>query len=428
MGFYMPPAITLRRATVVLPDRVAARPLFIDAGRVVAHEPAGAWALDLRDHLIFPGLVNAHDHLQLNNIPHLPAHAPFPNSYAWMLAFQPYFQEPAVAGARKVPEPVRLWHGGLKNLLCGATTVAHHDPWGPPLDDPAFPVRLLRRFGWSHSLGLGIENVELKIEKQEQRYAHNSQFSILNSQFLRYGPPVVESFQATPADRPWIIHLAEGTDALAAAELSQLDALGCLAANTVLVHAVGLSAADIDRVIAAGAAVVWCPASNLSLLGRTLNPRRLFDAGRLALGSDSRISGSPDLLDELRIAARQGCLAPAELLRMATADAGRLLGMPDVGGLDSGQRADLVILRDDGDDPYQALLGLRRGDIRAVVRDGAPAIADPEFAGWFAAGGVETVRVTLDGRPKLLARPLARPGAVELEPGLSFIATNEFVA
>jgi hypothetical protein len=95
-----------------------------------------------------------------------------------------------------------------------------------------------------------------------------------------------------------------------------------------------------------------------------------------------------------------------------------VLGMPDVGGLDPGQRADLVIVRDGGD-PYQALLGLRRGDICAVVRDGVPAIADPEFASWFAACGVETVRVTLDGWPKLLARPLARPGAVELEPGLS---------
>jgi hypothetical protein len=400
----MLPAIVLRHATVVLPDCVAARPLFIGAGRVAAHEPANAWALDLHDHLVFPGLVNAHDHLQLNNIPALPAHVPFPNSYAWMVAFQPYFKEPAVACARKVSEPLRLWQGGLKNLLCGATSVAHHDPWGPPLDDPAFPVRLLKDFGWSHSLGLGLQIADCRLQIEQP--------------LPRYGPPVVESFRATPADRPWIIHLAEGTDALAAAELSQLDALGCLAANTVLVHGVGLSAADIDRVIAAGASVIWCPASNLSLLGRTLDPRRLFDAGRLALGSDSRISGSADLLDELRCAAEQGCLTPAELLRLVTADAGRVLRMPEVGGLDPGQYADLIIVRDSRDDPYRALLGLRRADIRAVVRGGVPAVADLDFASWFAACGVETVPIMLDGRPKLLARALARPEVVELEPGL----------
>src|SRR5262249_41594835 len=137
----------------------------------------------------------------------------------------------------------------------------------------------------------------------------------------RYGPPVVMSFAATPEQRPWIVHLAEGTDAVAAAELSRLDALGCLAANTVLVHGAGLSVADVERVVAGGAAVVWCPSSNLGMLGRTLNPRRLFDAGRLALGSDSRLTGARDMLDELRVAAAHSDLAPRELLRLATSDA-----------------------------------------------------------------------------------------------------------
>jgi Amidohydrolase family len=408
------PNIALHSATVVGPDHVAAKSLFVAGGRVAAHESCGAWALDLSDHLIVPGLINAHDHLQLNNIPHLPQHAPFPNSYAWMQAFQPYFQDPAVAKARRVPEPARLWHGGLKNLLCGATTVAHHDPWAPPLDDPAFPVRLLRRFGWSHSLGLGLQIADCRL----QIATAQSLISDLQSQLPRYGPLVVESFRATPQEQPWIIHLAEGTDALADSELAQLDALGCLAANTVLVHGVGLNQADIERVIACGAAVVWCPASNLALLGRTLDPRRLSAAGRLAIGSDSRISGSRDLLDELRVAAEQGYLTPAELLRAVTTDASQVLAMPDVGGLEPGRRADLLIVRAGRGDPYQTLIGLRRADIRAVVRDGVPAIADPDFAGWFAACGVETVQATLDGRPKLLARTLARPDAIVLEPAL----------
>ena len=288
----------------------------------------------------------------------------------------------------------------------------------PELDDPAFPVGLLRDFGWSHSLGLGIENDALSIEN-DQLIAQS--FSILNAQLPRYGPPVVESFAATPANRPWIIHLAEGTDAVAEAELALLDMLGCLRANTVLVHGAGLRAADMEHVIECGAAVVWCPSSNVSMLGRTLDPRRLFDAGRLALGSDSRLTGARDLLDELRAAAAHSDLSPRELLRLVTVDASRVLALPNAGGLAPRQHADLLILRDTGADPHQSLLDITRDEVCAVVRSGVPAIADRDLAEWFAAYGVETAPVMLDRRPKLMAKELARPDAIALEAGLELL-------
>ena len=221
--------------------------------------------------------------------------------------------------------------------------MAHHDPWDASLDDADFPVRLLRRFGWCHSLGQAPrEGLPGKVLDRLTGFLGGP---------VPFGPPVVESFRATPAGAPFMIHLAEGTDAIARGELARLDALGCLAANTLLVHGVGLSRDDVDRIIARGAGVVWCPSSNLALLGATLAPRRLFEAGRLALGTDSRLSGARDLLDELGGAAARGELAPAELLRLVTADAARLLAMPEAGGLAPGQRADAVIVRDDGGDP-----------------------------------------------------------------------------
>src|SRR3546814_13582386 len=45
-------------------------------------------------------------------------------------------------------------------------------------------------------------------------------------------------------------------------------------------------------------------------------------------------------------------------------------------------------------------------------------IADPDLADWFALAGIDAVPVTLDGKPKLLARSLADPALVALEPGL----------
>lgn len=375
---------------------IARGTLAIHGERMAPTTWSPALRIDLRDHLVFPGLVNAHDHLHVNAVPPLRAGAPFPNSYAWIEAFRAHFAAPQVIAALAQPKALRLRHGALKNLLAGTTCVVHHDPWHAALDAPDFPVALLRDFGWSYALaGPG------------------------------YGPPVRASFLATPHHRPWIIHLAEGTDATARAELAELDRLGCLAANSVLVHGVGLTPRDIERVIAAGAAVVWCPGSNRALLGRTLDPRRLREAGRLLLGSDSRLSGERDLLEELRLALDRYGLTPTQLLGLVTRDAARILGLAGRGRLSPGAHADLLIVEDRRDDPVRSLLGITRSEIRAVVRDGRPLIADPDFAHWFVASGLDTVPVTLDGRPKLLDRRLADTALLSLEPGLALDATTD---
>ena len=381
--------IDLHGAATLAPCGIVHSPLPIRDGRIGSAAGVQAPRLRLDGHLLLPGLVNAHDHLHVNAVPPLRRDEPFRNSYEWIEAFAAHFAEPAVAAALAVPKDVRMRHGALKNLLAGTTCVAHHDPWHPVLDEPDFPVAVLRDHGWSYALG-----------------------------WPGYGPDARRSFLDTPGERPWMIHLGEGTDAVAQAELAQLDAIGCLARNSVLVHGVGLHAADIERVIDSGAAVVWCPSSNHALLGRTLDPRRLLGAGRLALGTDARLSGARDMLDEMRGIAQRGELAPAPLLVLATTAAARILRMPGHGSLGPGDRADLLVVRDAGGDPANAIVGLRRSELRAVVRDGLPCITDPDLADWFAIAGVDAVPVTLDGRPKLLASWLADPAVIALEPGL----------
>jgi cytosine/adenosine deaminase-related metal-dependent hydrolase len=396
-------AAILRHVVQVSGKGVVNAPLYMAAGGIQDSAPAGAWTRDLRGHVVFPGLVNAHDHLQFNCFPPLAHAQPFPNSYAWMDAFQTHMSDPAIVVGRALPAEVKRWHGALKNLLGGVTTVAHHDPWHAIFEDVAFPVRVVRRFGWSHSLGLGLPG--------DRRSP------------LCYGPCPQESFAATPRTEPWIIHLAEGTDDVAAGELRDLEALGCLGANTRIVHGVGLTESDQERILARRAAVIWCPGSNLAMLGKTLSPGRLVNAGRVALGSDSRISGGSDLLTEMRLAACHSDCTARDLFALVTHAPARLLYVPDVGGLAQGQRADLLLVRETGDDPYKTLLHLHRSDIRAVVRDGEPLIADLDFADWFAVCGIAVTPITLDGKPKLIASDLLKwSEAARLEPGLVLTA------
>src|SRR5688572_31510016 len=163
-----------------------------------------------------------------------------------------------------------------------------------------FPVRVVNQFGYSHSLHID-------------------------------GWAVCASHRRTPPEWPWMIHAAEGCDQAAADELDTLDRLGCLTPNTVLIHGVGFCRTATDRVIGAGAGLVWCPSSNDFLFKRTADVRAFDDADRLALGSDSRLSGEGDLLDELKAAHATRQLSAEGLARTVTSGAARLLRLRSVG-------------------------------------------------------------------------------------------------
>ena len=57
------------------------------------------------------------------------------------------------------------------------------------------------------------------------------------------------------------------------ASSTTLDRLGCLSANSVFIHGVAFCRASADRVIDAGAGLVWCPSSNQFLFNTTADVR-----------------------------------------------------------------------------------------------------------------------------------------------------------
>ena len=321
--------------------------------------------------LVLPGLVNAHDHLELNNFPKLKFRSYYTNAREWSLEMTPRLEtDPVILAARQVRLEDRLFLGGVKNLLAGTTTVAHHNPFYPSLRGN-FPVRVLARYGWSHSLYLS--------------------------------PDFGESYRRTPRAVPWFIHLAEGTNEEARGEFTRLVAGGALRDNTVLVHGVGLTEADRACALERGAALVWCPSSNFFLLNAMADVHEFAHAHRLALGSDSRLTGERDLLDEARIARETSQISDAERLRAITCDAANILRLNDVGRIAPGARADLVIMPKEFASGTDAVGRIRRAELRAVIFNGRVRIADPDFAPLLP----NHVRVRLDGQPKIAAHDLA---------------------
>jgi cytosine/adenosine deaminase-related metal-dependent hydrolase len=373
-------ALTFVNARVVLPGGRLARTLRIRGSRIDGVDVApdkGDAVVDLDDSFVFPGLINAHDHLELNSQPRLKWRERYDNASEWFADFQPRFEtDPALAVTRPETLEDRVWVGGLKNLLSGVTTVCHHNPMHRPLRK-RFPVRVVARFGYSHSLHID-------------------------------GDAVQDSHQRTPRDWPWMIHAAEGLDDAAHAELETLDRLGCLAANSVFIHGVAFCRASAERVIAAGAGLVWCPSSNQFLFDTTADVRAFDDADRLALGSDSRLSGEGDLLDELKSAHATRQLSAEGLARTVTTGAASLLRVPSAGRVVPGAPADLTIVRPLAPCPFDSLVAAGRGDLRMTMIDGKPCVAEPALAPAFIATGVPTMSARLDGNARLVARWIGR--------------------
>jgi cytosine/adenosine deaminase-related metal-dependent hydrolase len=162
--------------------------------------------------------------------------------------------------------------------------------------------------------------------------------------------------------------------------------------------------ASADRVIAAGAGLVWCPSSNQFLFNTTADVRAFDDADRLALGSDSRLSGEGDLLDELKAADATRQLSAEGLARTVTTGAARMLRTPTAGKIAPGAAADLTIVRPLAPCPFDSLVRACRTDLRMTMIDGKPCVAEAALAPAFIATGVPALTASIDDTPRLVAR------------------------
>jgi cytosine/adenosine deaminase-related metal-dependent hydrolase len=293
--------------------------------------------IDLVGFLLLPGLVNAHDHLEFALFPRL-GNPPYRNYIDWGDDIHSRFPE-IIAKHRAVPKEIRLWWGGVRNLLCGVTTVSHHNPLWPALRREDFPVRVVQDYGWGHSLALGGD---IRLARA-----------------------------ATPAGHPFIVHACEGVDEQARQELWGLERLGALDNSTVVVHGLAIDHDGVALMRDRRASLIVCPSSNNFLFQKLPDISLLSKIEKMALGSDSPLTAEGDLLDEIRFAVRFCGFSATTAHRMVTTAPAAILGLEDAqGSIKESGLADLIAVRDTGQHAADRLETLSMHDVELVMIGG----------------------------------------------------------
>ncbi len=379
--------------------------------------------------LIFPGLINLHDHPSYDFLPrwlpptaHVQANLgrpdgtePYANRYQWnkpgtaAVEFERLVRNPYNAVTDHLPsgKDDASTHAEARAALGGQTAIQGTNEQA---------VSLVRNVD---ALNFGDDHVDNEVGR------------VTLPEFSQNKAGGIRARMVNGTLKAWLVHLAEGVrdgqrregDPEADSARSELDTLRqqrLLTDATVVVHGTGLERSDFKEMREApaaeadggpgdglGAKLVWSPLSNLVLYGQTTEIYDALAEGLVvSLGTDWTPSGSNTLLDELKVAdvamrhqsllggSRENVPGLADeaqldrtLVDMVTRNPALTLRWPEVGTIAEGKVADLLLVRRPAatptggmpDTPYRNLIDATARDVTLVTVDGNPIAGEVEL-------------------------------------------------
>jgi 5-methylthioadenosine/S-adenosylhomocysteine deaminase len=405
--------VTMNAARSVIEDGAVA----VAGGRIVEVGPAGevearhpnAERIDARGGVILPGLVNAHTHAamvlfrgladDLDLMDWLEGHI-FP-------AEAEYVDEEFVRVGTRLA-CLEMLAGGTTTMVdlyyyedavaeevdrCGMRGVLGQTVIGFPAPDFATveeAMSAVRRFAarWR-----GHPRVVPAIAPHALYTLTGEQMTAVHALAEELGMPMLTHMAE---DRSEIARVLERTGKRS---IAVFDELGTLDDRVLGAHVVEASADEIALLAARGVGVAHCPQSNMKV-GAGIAPVPAMIAAGVAVGVGTDGAGSNndlDLWEEIDTAAKLHKLASGDpkvldarqALAMATIEGARAIDLDrEIGSLESGKRADLVVVKVDGahqqpqrpmPNPYSLLVyATKASDVVTVVVEGRVVVRDGE--------------------------------------------------
>ena len=286
--------------------------------------------INFKDALAFPGLFNAHDHLEFNLFPRLRSKY-YRDYLEWGNDIQKLFSK-EIINALKIPVELRMKFGMIKNLFNGITTVMHHGKNSVKISDQI--VNVISNYNFLHSVSLE-RNWRIKLILMHNKL-------------------------------PFVIHLGEGVGEAIENEVNKLFKWNLFKREIIAVHGISLNTNHADNL----AAIIWCPDSNLFLYNKTANVFELKNRIPVLFGSDSNLTSDPNFWNHIRIARAISALNDEELINSMTSLPGELLNVKDIGKIKNGCRADIVVVKKKSENNYDAFFNINPEDILLIIRSG----------------------------------------------------------
>ncbi len=337
--------------------------------------------------VVSPGLINAHDHISFQANPWVGTSERYEHRHDWRRGNDGHT---AINNGGNATNAQIRW-AELRQVMSGTTSIV----------GATFSVAgnqgLLRNLdtGAAGQLGLNAGTV------------NSDTFPLADTSGLELtagcGYPALPTGSSIPAGSAWLPHISEGIEQSAWNEFRCIaQQAGVLGARTGVVHGIGLKAADVQQLAQAGGSLVWSPRSNVSLYGDTAAVPLFRRLGvNLALGTDWTISGSMNMLRELKCAdflnrtRFDAALSDEALWRAATAGGADATATANkLGRLAAGKLADLAVYRRRGTALHRSVIDAEPADVVLTMRGGKALYGDQAVVAAFdAAAQCEALEV-----------------------------------